>query len=200
MYGPTRAPLMKRRFSFRPFSTSPDNGGRMLLDEATWAEVRRLYCKEGVSQPMLALKFGISRSTISSRVRREGWTKGKPSASAQGTRKTYASLPSPKSRRSMIARLYRAISLKLEHMEQRMASGESRSAQDEERESRALGAMIRNFEKVAEVVAELEPSEGARPKDATAVSADAERMRREIAERLGRLATGRLDRGGAGEP
>ena len=171
----------------------------MLLDEATWAEVRRLYCEEGVSQPMLALKFGISRSSIGTRCRRDGWTKGKPNG-GQVTRKTYASLPSPKSRRSMIARLYRAISLKLEHMEQRMASGESRSAQDEERESRALGAMIRNFEKVAEVVAELEPSEGARPKDATTVSADAERMRREIAERLGRLATGRAHLGGTDEP
>ncbi len=54
-------------------------------------------------------------------------------------------------------------------------------------ESRALGAMIRNFEKVTEVVADLDRSEGGRPKDAAAVSADAERMRREIAERLGRL-------------
>ena len=39
------------------------------------------------------------------------------------------------------------------------------------------------------------PSEGARPKDAAAVTADAERMRREIAERLGRLATERAARG-----
>jgi hypothetical protein len=99
----------------------------------------------------------------------------------------------------VIARLYRASSLKLEHMEARMASGESRSAQDEERESRALGAMIRNFEKVTEVVADLDRSEGGRPKDAAAVSADAERMRREIAERLGRLATERVARGCAGE-
>ncbi len=94
---------MKRRFSFRPFSTSPDNGGRMLLDEATWAEVRRLYCEEGASQPMLALKFSISRSSIGTRCRREGWTKGRPERVGRGTRKTYASLPSPKSRRSMIA-------------------------------------------------------------------------------------------------
>jgi hypothetical protein len=74
----------------------------------------------------------------------------------------------------MIARLYRAISLKLEHMEARMASGESRSAQDEERESRALGAMIRNFEKVAEVVADLDRNEGGRPKDAAAVQQQGE--------------------------
>jgi hypothetical protein len=169
----------------------------MRLDETAWAEVRRLYCEDGISQSVLALKFGVSKTSVSTRCRSEGWIKGKPKDGAQGTRKTYASLPSTNSRRSMIARLYRAISLKLEHMEARMASGESRSAQDEERESRALGAMIRNFEKVAEVVADLDRNEGGRPKDAAAVSADAERMRQSIAERVERLSRARDAQGGA---
>jgi hypothetical protein len=169
----------------------------MRLDETAWAEVRRLYCEDGISQSVLASTFGVSKTSVATRCRSESWIKGKPKRGAQGTRKTYASLPSPNSRRSVIARLYRAISLKLEHMEARMASGESRSAQDEERESRALGAMIRNFEKVAEVVADLDRNEGGRPKDAAAVSADAERMRQSIAERVERLSRARDAQGGA---
>lgn len=169
----------------------------MHLDETAWAEVRRLYCEDGVSQGVLASKFGVSKTSVATRCRSEGWIKGKPKDGAQGTRKTYASLPSPNSRRSVIARLYRAISLKLEHMEARMASGESRSAQDEERESRALG-MIRNFEKVTEVVSELDRTSGRSPRDRSAAGADAERMRQSIAERLERLARGRDSGGGAG--
>jgi len=90
--------------------------------------------------------------------------------------------------RALIGRLYRAISLKLEHMEKRMASGESRSAQDEERESRALATLINNFEKVTEAVAGLDKDGDARKPGRT--GADAERMRREIAERLERLGGG----------
>lgn len=102
-----------------------------------------------------------------------------------------AVLPSRSAQRALIARLYKAISLKLEHMEMRMASGEARSAQDEERESRALATLISNFEKVTEAVAELDQESNAA--HAAGVGADAERMRREIAERLERL-------GGAGPP
>ena len=176
----------------------------MRLDAKTWAEVRRLYGLGDVTCGALAAQFGVSPKTIQGRAKREGWETAPESPegdkpAVKKRRRVYATLPTPGTRRKMIGRLYRAISLKLEHMEARMASGESRSAQDEERESRALGAMIRNFEKVTEVVADLDRSEGARPKDAAAVTADAERMRREIAERLGRLATERAARGCADE-
>lgn len=112
-------------------------------------------------------------------------------------------LPTRDARKSIVGRLYRAISLKLEHMEKRMASGEARSAQDEERESRALATLINNFEKVTEAVAELDKDGNAGRAGArasTSSSADAERMRREIAERLERLGgRGALERG-AGKP
>ena len=97
-------------------------------------------------------------------------------------------LPTPKAQKALIGRLYRAISLKLEHMETRMASGEPRSAQDEERESRALATLINNFEKVTEAVAELDKDGSGRRR--ASARADAERMRREIAERLERLGSG----------
>lgn len=114
-------------------------------------------------------------------------SRAKPRVPAKPADEDGQILPSRASQRAVIGRLYRAISLKLEHMEKRMASGEDRSAQDEERESRALATLITNFEKVTEAVAELN-TDG--DKQRTRVGADAERMRREIAERLERLGSG----------
>lgn len=109
-----------------------------------------------------------------------------------------SALPSRGSQRALIGRLYRAISLKLEHMETRMASGEPRSAQDEERESRALATLINNFEKVTEAVAELDKDGSGRRR--AGAGADAERMRREIAERLERLGSGGATKRGSRKP
>lgn len=114
-------------------------------------------------------------------------SRAKPRVPAKPADEDGQVLPSRASQRAVIGRLYRAISLKLEHMEKRMASGEDRSAQDEERESRALATLITNFEKVTEAVAELD-TDG--DKQRARVGADAERMRHEIAERLERLGSG----------
>lgn len=101
-------------------------------------------------------------------------------------------IPTRKAQKDLVARLYRAISTKLEQMETRMANGEERSAQDEEREARALSTMIRNFEKVTEAATEFDSTrKPAKPNEADN-TADAERMRREIAARLEKL-TGKRD-------
>jgi hypothetical protein len=116
----------------------------------------------------------------------------KPTAAKQS-----GGLPTRTAQRAVIARLYRAITVKLEHMETRMASGEDRSAQDEERESRALATLINNFEKVTEAVAGLEEDRGT-SRARSAAGADAERMRREIADRLERLGSSGPPARGAG--
>jgi hypothetical protein len=120
----------------------------------------------------------------------KGRRPAKARAPSEPESESVGTLPTRRARRALIGRLYRAISLKLEHMEMRMASGEARSAQDEERESRALASLISNFEKVTEAVAELDQD---RQSTRAGAGADAERMRREIAERLERL-------GGGGPP
>lgn len=118
-----------------------------------------------------------------------------PASSEPEEQELSSALPT---RKALIGRLYRAISLKLEHMETRMASGELRSAQDEERESRALATLINNFEKVTEAVAELDKDGTGRRR--AGAGADAERMRREIAERLERLGSGGAPKRGSRKP
>ncbi|AHB50261.1 hypothetical protein W911_12540 [Hyphomicrobium nitrativorans NL23] len=182
----------------------------MQLDDETWADVRRAYEDGTAPLKEIAARFDVTPQRIGVRAKKEGWdgrersrrparlkekkpqpvTGAAQAAEESGRGKTPALrrtvLPTRGAQRALIGRLYRAISLKLEHMEMRMASGEARSAQDEERESRALATLISNFEKVTEAVADLD-----RDKDAARgtgrVGADAERMRREIAERLERL-------------
>ncbi len=179
-----------------------DNRG-MALTKATWAGIRRLY-EAGEAPKTLAERFGVTLRTVKKHARDEGWRVAAPPAASEPPA-LRESVTSRDQNGVLIRRLYRAISVKLEHMETRMANGETRSAQDEERESRALATMIRNFEKVTEVAADFERARepGAPETGASAARSrapDAERMRREIAERLERLNRERDARGDAGEP
>jgi hypothetical protein len=179
----------------------------MQIDDETWAEIRRAYAETSRPLTEIAARFGLTPRRIRARAQKEGWparntAKGEAKrtndADAARAPKRSATLPTPRAQRALIGRLYRAISLKLEHMEMRMASGEARSAQDEERESRALATLINNFEKVTEAVAGLDHGRDGAP-TAGRAGADAERMRREIAERLERLGSSGTPRGRSGK-
>jgi len=90
----------------------------------------------------------------------------------------------------VIKRLYRALDLKLTKLEQRMQASDELTAADSEREARELSSMIRSFEKVTEVAAEIDKSrKQAGRRGRTVRAEDAERMRSEIAERIERLRT-----------
>lgn len=187
----------------------------MQVDDETWAAVQLAWADATLPLTEIAARFGLTPQRIGAKAKKEGWTgreaarrtrrSTKPPASKRAqaetgkARKTTkpgkGGLPTRGAQKAIVGRLYRAISLKLEHMEKRMASGEARSAQDEERESRALATLINNFEKVTEAVAELDQDRDA-AHAASVNGADAERMRREIAERLERLGgSGTLERG-----
>jgi type IV secretory pathway VirB10-like protein len=118
----------------------------------------------------------------------------KRSATATGT--TARSL---KARRTLVRRLYTAIDTKLQQMERRMAhdmateqGSADTTAADHERDTRAIGALIANLSRVTEIEADLEriPGTAAAPIDQQAehqLADEAERFRREVAERLERL-------------
>jgi hypothetical protein len=105
-------------------------------------------------------------------------------------------------RRQLIGRLYRAIDTKLKLMERRMNSeitaldagngeeGANLTAADHERETRAFGALVKTINSVRQMQAELEDLANANP-NATAgdarLAADADRYRRDIAERLAKF-------------
>lgn len=104
-----------------------------------------------------------------------------------------AVLATPVLRGRLLDRLVAAISMKLEQLERRMtndlAAGEDSTATDHEREARAIGALIDNLDKITEIETGIGTSTGksgaALP--ATDLADEAERCRRELAERLQRI-------------
>jgi type IV secretory pathway VirB10-like protein len=101
-----------------------------------------------------------------------------------------------KARRALVRRLYKAIDTKLQQMERRMARDmatdertSETTAADHERDTRAIGALIANLSRVTEIEADLERIPGtATDQQADRQLADeAERFRRDVAERLARL-------------
>lgn len=132
-------------------------------------------------------------------------TAGDRSASPLSTRQTSprSAVPprrpptSPVARRRLLDRLVQAISLKLEQLERQMIisldteTADPTSATDHERETRAIGALIDNLEKVTEMETGLGSQKSGRGSSGAAVPTDlareAERCRRELAERLSRL-------------
>lgn len=191
----------------------------MAVDEAAWVEARRLYAAGDLTLAAIAGEIGVSVGQLRRRVKAEGWARGRSAAANKrgsaparaGKRRTsdgrVAKRPAGRTsddlpeggnvRAAVVNRLYRAIDTKLKLLESRMQSGKTLTAADSERETRELGTMVRSFEKVTELATDLDrsrqPAGASRRGDLSA--ADAERMRREIAERIERLA----GRGNIGE-
>jgi type IV secretory pathway VirB10-like protein len=128
-------------------------------------------------------------------------TKASPpkSRSKRPAAATGSTARSLKARRTLVRRLYTAIDTKLQQMERRMAhdmateqGSADTTAADHERDTRAIGALIANLSRVTEIEADLEriPGTAAAPIDQQAehqLADEAERFRREVAERLERL-------------
>lgn len=126
-----------------------------------------------------------------------------PHAPAQHSRATPRDL-----RAALLQRLYNAIDLKLNQLEKHMTSSNDVSSADHERDTRALTSLVRSFERVTE----FDPDRANRTAAATgpaaadpaasspvlATAADAERLRRDIAQRLERILEKRNAAGDAG--
>jgi len=98
----------------------------------------------------------------------------------------------PDARRRLIDRLVAAISLKLEQLERRMhndldQTDDDQSATDHERETRAIGQLIDNLGKLTEMQTGHPPKSGAAARAAPDLAGEADRYRRELAERLRRI-------------
>ena len=155
----------------------------MVHSKAFWQDVRLAY--EGSDEPVvtIAKRFGIAKSTLMKRVRSEGWTM---------RRNRQPSQPVCGKRASMISRLYRTIDFKLAQLEARMQNENDLTVADHERETRAIGQLIRNFEKVSDL--ENDERDGSNAKrdgksehEPDAAQLDPHQLRQELAQRILRL-------------
>ena len=156
---------------------------RSATPQAIWDEIRMAYEMSRETLAQLAIRFGVSVSAIQYRAKKEGWLPRRP---RKGAVRTGA-------QDVLIRRLYRTIDHKLAQLEERMANDDDKlSIADHERETRALGQLIRNFEKVSGLEAEqcggADHVPGGKSEEPAAVLVtDPERLRNELAERILRL-------------
>ena len=164
------------------------------LTPSQWEEARQLRKRLGLSLREIAARFGVHPSTVQHRAAAEGWSL--PSAAKGKGRDGARSPRSVVGRRQLIQRLYKAMDTKLRLMERRMEAqmanldeGKDLTSADHERDTRMFGAMIKNIEQVKEMQADLDRVAGGQPATAADAElfAEAERFRREIAERLARF-------------
>ena len=170
----------------------------MAFDPATWALVRRAY--ETGNEPLARIgrRYGVTVSAIQKRARKDDWARRKdrpkyaPDAAIADVGLvrepvTAGGMRAPDTAEERRDRFFRIIDRLLERMEHNVSSSMDLSPQDQERHARALAATLSTMERVSEAadtaIGAVNKAEG-KPADG---DAEADRMRREIAERLDRL-------------
>ena len=123
----------------------------MALDDASLAEVGRLYREGRLKLAEIGRPYGLAPSAISHLARVHGWPMRRK-LKARAPQVTALSTPKT---RALARRLCDAITKKLEHMEKGMTSGELSSA-DYERDAKAVGSMVGGLQKVAATVKDAE--------------------------------------------
>ena len=165
----------------------------MRLTPEQWADARRLF-EQGIARDEIAARMGVALRPSA----------GGPSAKTGAAASPFAS-PPPGHARSKASPLPPAarwcsasqgMDTKLKLMERRMTKqlaaldkGNDLPSADHERDTRAFGAIIKNIEHVKEMQADLDRVAGGQPATAADAElfAEADRFRREIAERLARF-------------
>lgn len=168
-----------------------------------WAAIRAAYVAAKLPVSTVAAQHAVSASAIYARARREGWPRRKGAGAPPTLRSCKTSAgpavsqtaashapPGLVGRQGMHSRLFEAVEKQLERLEAKMRQDDALTIADHERETRALGLLIRNYEKMTG----LEPGatmaqRGAGDNDGPAASIvdEQDTFRRDVAARILRL-------------
>jgi hypothetical protein len=167
----------------------------MANDENPQIEMaRKAFVETTATLSAIAASTGVDRKTVRNWSKRYAWAvppwRAKPSVRTPDKPERSASKVSGRTaRRRLLNRLYLALESKLGQLETSMAATDPPNAADSERETRAIGSLIRNIEKVGELENDLTRANRTDPKsgDGLYSGPDAERRRTALAERLERV-------------
>ena len=158
------------------------------LSDGDWRLIERAYCHSTEPIEAIAERFGICPATISNRRTRCGWPPRRPGAI---TRPRVTAGDRRSTHDALVVRFYALITLKLEQLEDAMAQPGERAPGDHERDTRAIGSLVRSYEKVhgldrgsGDDVDNADDRAASADADA---DADAEAIRRELAQEIVRL-------------
>jgi hypothetical protein len=146
-----------------------------------WAEIRRLYEERNdLTVDAICQRMGVSGPSLRRRAARDGWRRRTKAAQRKAT----------KARHALLDRLYNAIEIKLKQLETTMSQDGPKSPADNERETRAIGTLIRNTEKVRELKRDELDRPGGQPQRRAQrlTPEETERVCRDLAERILRFA------------
>jgi len=157
-----------------------------------WAAVQAEYARGALTVAQICARYGITSKALYRQAKKEGW----PLRSAANTAAS-RSAPKPsgrrgsrKSRKALIARLYKALEHKMTEFESRLADG-AQTATESERDARTLNTMVRLFERLGALEEKAKAGDAA-SRDDGELGADARALREDLARRLERL---RAERG-----
>ena len=178
----------------------------MQVDEATWAAIQSLHETTNEPHTQLAIRFTVGRGAIRERALSEKWgprparpkviplpriERVPPSESKTSVpiaRPKRAARTGPDTAEARIARFFHLIDIQLDNLEILMTTGEPLSAEDELRKANYFKTIVGSLEKVTEIdkanTAGSEHAQGAATGDR---HLKAEKLRRDIAQRLERL-------------
>jgi hypothetical protein len=156
--------------------------------DGTYRAVYAAYMETDDPLTVIARRCRVGRRTIDRWRVRDAWPQ-RPSESDNSVASAAdeTDVPNhsrrPPSKQVVVRRLWTAIDRALTRLEQAMTSSDPLTPADSERETRAIGTLIRNLAKAAE----LETHVGQRAAQQSKPAPDAERLRQDLAERLRRL-------------
>jgi hypothetical protein len=141
----------------------------MPIDDATWEQVRAAYVDTKNTVVEICQQFGIRHQDLYARRSAESWPlrdkrksdslRRAPASTSGNDAPAPHTATSRAARAALILRLYNVIDLKLTQMEKLMSEpkpdGEQTSSADHERETRTITGLVRNFEHVTEMDADL---------------------------------------------
>ncbi len=164
------------------------------LTQQQWDEVRRAYIETDETVRDITARYDISSWDLSRRARAESWPRRGPPRTAPA-KKPFADTTIDV-RRRLVRRLFRILELEFELMEKRMQTqledpdkANLVPAGERERDARTVATLVRSLDKVTEIAADLDRTSGGKPGSASAdeLFAEADRFRRELAERLSKF-------------
>lgn len=141
-------------------------------EAALWAQVRDAYENSSRSLAELAETFGVSRSAILWRAKRDGWKRRHRIGNVQ--------------RPTIIKRLFRMLEMQVMHLETEMDDMVKTDTRSGEREMQLLGKLAGNLEKLVKLDQTTSGSSKRRERTAKEI-AD---MRNKLAKRLEELKRG----------
>lgn len=167
-----------------------------------WAAVRVDYEARKESIKAIAARYGVSDTGLRRVAKQQGWTprgEPRPSNSTTGRSKNRRSR-ARLDRKVVVRRLHRLIADNLKRMETAMTSDDPASPIDKERETRAIGKLIQNFERVEELETDRNRGHKKRAGDTAGDNGplspeETQRLSLELAERLYQLANRTRSRG-----